>query len=121
MYCSKCGAQIDDSATFCQYCGTPTTGTPVNQQYYAPPVQQGTNGTSSNQTNGFAIAGFVLAFFMPLIGLVLSIVGLVKSKKDFGGSGKGLAIAGIVISGVAILIYIIVFASFASVLGAVAG
>ncbi len=48
-------------------------------------------------TNGLAIAGFVLAFLAPLIGLILSIIGLTKAK-DHGGKGQGLAIAGIVIS-----------------------
>ncbi len=50
-------------------------------------------------TNGLAIAGFVLAFFMPLVGLVLSIVGLTQIKKRHQ-NGEGLAIAGIVISSI---------------------
>jgi hypothetical protein len=52
---------------------------------------------TTKRTNGLAIAGFVLAFLAPLIGLILSIIGLVKAK-NYGGSGKGLSIAGIVIS-----------------------
>lgn len=39
-FCSKCGAQLPDDATFCSICGTSTTGsmpfTPVQE---APPVQ----------------------------------------------------------------------------------
>lgn len=48
------------------------------------------------KTNGMAVAGLVLAFFIPLVGLILSIIGL-RNSKD-GRGGKGLAIAGIVIS-----------------------
>ena len=40
-----------------------------------------TNGQLKNQSNGLSIAGFILSFFMPLIVLILSIVGLIKSKK----------------------------------------
>lgn len=48
------------------------------------------------RSNGFAIAGFILSFFIPLLGLILSIVGLNKVKET--SSGKGLSIAGIIIS-----------------------
>lgn len=44
-----------------------------------------------------AIVGFILAFFMPLIGLILSIIALTQIKKT-GEGGKGLAVAGIIIS-----------------------
>lgn len=47
------------------------------------------------KTNALAVIGLVSAFFVPLIGLVLSIVGLaqINKKKE---KGKGLAIAGII-------------------------
>ncbi|GAA4587546.1 hypothetical protein GCM10023194_36840 [Planotetraspora phitsanulokensis] len=48
-------------------------------------------------SNGLAVAGFVLAFLVAPIGFILSIVGLVQAPKR-GGKGRGLAIAGIVIS-----------------------
>lgn len=68
--------------------------------------------------NGMATAGFVLALvtiflgWIPvlgwiiwLLGLIFSSVGLAKAKK-VGGKGKGLAIAGLVISliGIAVLL-----------------
>ena len=64
---------------------------------------------TTEKTNGFAVAGLVCSLcglitcgFTSLIGLVLSIIGLSKSKNN-NGNGKGLAIGGI-ISGVIILI-----------------
>jgi len=48
-------------------------------------------------TNGLAIAGLILAFIAPLIGLILSIVGLGQAKKR-NQNGRGIAIAGIVLS-----------------------
>jgi len=67
---------------------------------------------TSNRTNGFAIAGFVLALLCGgIISLIFSIIGLVQINKRNEG-GKGLAIAGIVISIIKIIfaiIYLILF------------
>lgn len=64
---------------------------------------QNQNLQYKKSTNGLAIAGFILAFFAPLIGLILSIVSLSQIKKN-NQSGKGLAIAGIVLSSIAMII-----------------
>ena len=45
---------------------------------------------------GITIAGVVFAFLIPLLGLILSIVGLVQARG--AGQKNGLAIAGIIIS-----------------------
>jgi hypothetical protein len=45
--------------------------------------------------NGVAVAGLILAFLAPPIGLILSIIGLVKSGR---AGRRGVAIAGLVIS-----------------------
>lgn len=73
-------------------------------------------------SNGLAVAGFVLGLigllmsWIPVvnflgillggIGLVLAVIGLVQAKKR--NAGKGLAIAGIVLGGLAIIIAIVV-------------
>ena len=90
MFCNNCGSQIDDKAVVCPHCGAAT---------------QNLNVTTQNKSNGFAIAGFVLSFFFALLGLIFSIIGLNKAKTI--GSGKGLAIAGLVISLVWIVLVII--------------
>ena len=48
------------------------------------------------KTETVSIVGFILSFILPLIGLILSIIGLSKSKKN--GSNAGLAIAGLILS-----------------------
>ncbi len=47
--------------------------------------------------NVLALVGFILSIVLPPIGLILSIIALVMSKKYVGRSGKELAIAGIII------------------------
>ncbi|MBP7834548.1 DUF4190 domain-containing protein [Candidatus Saccharibacteria bacterium] len=51
----------------------------------------------SSKTNVLSVIGLIFAFFVPLIGLICSIIGLAQVKKK-GEKGKGLAIAGIIIS-----------------------
>ena len=79
-----------------------------HQSSEEPPMshEPSKNNQQPEKTNAMAIAGFVLAFFLPLIGLVLSIVGLVQVNKK-GQKGKGLAIAGIIISSFVALLHLI--------------
>jgi hypothetical protein len=72
-------------------------GTQVVQGPYVPPQPQ---------SNGMAIAGFVLSFLIPLLGLIFSIIGLNRSKQ-MGGKNRGLAIAGIIISSILMVINLI--------------
>jgi len=61
--------------------------------------------------NNMAILGLVFAFFTPTIGLILSCVGLSHSKRaDMHGSGRGLAIAGLVISIITLVLVILIVA-----------
>ena len=53
--------------------------------------------------NGFAVAGFVLSFFSGLLGLIFSIIGVNNASK-YDDKGKGLAIAGIIISCIDLII-----------------
>ena len=64
----------------------------------------------TKKTNGFAIAGFVLSFFVNILGLIFSIIGLNKVKET--NSGKGLSIAGIIISSLSIAFGLFVFCVF---------
>ncbi len=87
MFCKNCGSQIDDRAVICPHCGVPQT------------VQKA-------ESNVLAIVGFVLSFFIAIAGLICSILGL-KKAKELGGTGNGLAVAGIAISACTLAIYFI--------------
>lgn len=90
-FCSNCGNSVRDDMTFCPNCGASVQGgAPVN-------YNQGYNAPTASWTNGYAIAGFILAFFFALLGLIFSIIGLNKAN-EHNGSGKGLSIAGIIIA-----------------------
>ena len=87
----------------------PRSQTPYNpyMQGGQPNGQPGWSGSygsvppeANQKYNGLAIAGFICSFLVSLLGLILSIVGLNQIKKQ-GGKGKGLAIAGIIISAAA--------------------
>lgn len=64
--------------------------------------------SGSNTANNFALAGFILSLMgMVVPGFVLSFLGIVKSKEK-NGAGKGLAIAGVVLSTVWVFIWMAV-------------
>lgn len=91
-FCSKCGKEDKSNSNFCQFCGNALTETVAAERVSAEPAQK----------NGMAIAGFILSFFEPLLGLIFSIIGVSKSK-NLNGAGKGLAIAGIIISAIGLV------------------
>lgn len=65
----------------------------------APPAQPG--------YNTLAIVGFILAFFVSLVGAILGFVALSQIKRT-GEQGRGLAIAAIIIGLVEIVLGIVV-------------
>lgn len=92
-FCSNCGNEVVDEAVICPKCGVS-----IGQK-----VQ--TNNTNGN-SNGMATAGFVLSFFVPILGLIFSIIGSKRAKET--NVGKGLSTAGIIISSIALAITLIV-------------
>ena len=114
-HCKKCGAQLADDDDYCYFCGSALE----DEKEIKGEIKNdniGFNNSYDNnynhqytRRNGLATAGFVLAFFSPIVGLVLSIIGLNKSK-TMDGLGRGLAIAGII---VAILNFVITFIMYA--------
>ena len=77
MFCSKCGAEIPEGAQWCPNCGA--------QQ--STPTQTLQRPESQTQTAPGSVAGFILSLagfladWVPVAGLVLSIIGTVICGK----------------------------------------
>lgn len=143
-FCKHCGVQIEDTTTFCPNCGTNVSDDDVSSNTSEPqfseykpaqsvqPAQYQTYQQYQNpgvypegKLNGLAIAGFIVSiasFFIcgisSIVGLILSIVGMVQIKNSIKAGvpqrGNGFAIAGLVcgIIGVFfIVIYLIMVAT----------
>ena len=71
------------------------------------------------KSNGIGTAGFVLALialflgWIPLLGWIIWLLGLIFSFIGVFKSPKGLSIAGLIISFIGIIILIVVFGAFA--------
>ena len=93
IVCSRCGGISPITANNCRPCGMPFT-------------MEGTTLEAAGGSNGFAVASLVLgivgliAFCMvipPVLALIFGIVGYNQLNKAGAQSGKGMAIAGIVL------------------------
>lgn len=82
--------------------GQPTYGPPPYGQPYPPPQQYPPYAAygypQPSTTNGLAIASLILAFFCSIAGLICGIVALNQINRRPNEQGRGLAIAGIVLS-----------------------
>lgn len=108
MFCKYCGQQLNDGAAVCTHCGCPT------ENFRKSPERPAEK--AAHKTNGFAIAGFVLALVslvfgtssalmgivVPVVAIVLSAIGMAKSKTV--QSGRGMAVAGLVIAIIALVL-----------------
>ena len=106
--CPNCGKNIDNNANFCINCGSKQTKEAEIKEEKTTTVES----TNSVPVSGLSITGFVLSLVSLIccgltspLGLIFSIIGLVKGDPD-DKTGKGLAIAGIIISGILLLLFI---------------
>lgn len=120
-FCTNCGKETQGTEAFCTGCGAKLEAAPVQPTSYSTPGYQAPVTTTSN---GVATAGFVVTLISTIlccgsfniIGLILSIVGLVNSKNIPGNKGKGLAWAGIIIN-IVFVVLVIVLSILIVVLG----
>lgn len=89
--------------------------TTIQQQETAQvSATQVTTNTTAKYTNGFGIAGFVVSLVSLILccgsfswlSLIFSIIGVVNANKN-NGEGKGLSIAGIIISSLVVVLVIV--------------
>ncbi len=77
---------------------------PVQQSPASPaPTPQGQQPSPPPQSKSLSIVGLVLAVFLPIVGLIVSIVAFSKAKRS--GQNTSLAIAGIVVGIIMTLVF----------------
>jgi len=118
-FCSNCGEKIDDGVKFCTSCGKAVGGAPVAQDTVAAPAAPVVNTQGANlqipakDKSGFARASLVLgigglgAWLLPLLGLPVTIVGLVTGVVGRKSSNKKMATVGLILSMVGLIATII--------------
>ena len=126
-YCTNCGEKVEEYYNVCPRCGTSLKNNKFvseDNQYRRSNSYSSTSdinndkrksseGESSSDT--FAIVGFVLTFFIPIVGLIFSISGL-KSTKN-----KGFAIAGVILNSIIVLFTVIIILFYISIIRAALG
>ncbi|MBZ4218031.1 DUF4190 domain-containing protein [Mycoplasma tauri] len=116
--CDTCNKKFDMELTNCTQCNrevkmyeisesTQSVRPEYQSQIYMQNINRQQMSSASDQSNYFAIAGFVLSFFYSVLGLIFSCIGLSRSKK-INGKGRKLSIAGICISIVSMVIVFII-------------
>ncbi|MBN9176423.1 MAG: DUF4190 domain-containing protein [Microbacterium sp.] len=73
-----------------------------------PTVLTGQQMLSAPRFSAMSVVGFILAFPIPVAGIVVSIIALARSRKT--GDRKGLAVAGVIVSAVGLLFTIVCLA-----------
>ena len=115
--CPGCGATITNNLENCEYCGSrinwPKEETGVREVIKPVPVIIKPQVTEYKRTSGAAIASLILALFgVAPLALIFGIVAISAiSKPESNATGKGVAIAGVIISSIQIFTWIIVLIS----------
>lgn len=95
----------------------------MTQEYQNPQGQTVIINQAEKKTNGIGTAGFVLSLiaiflgWVPILGWILWLLGLIFSFVGVFKTPKGLSIAGLVISLIGVIILIV---AFGAILGAAA-
>ncbi|MDE5592577.1 MAG: zinc ribbon domain-containing protein [Clostridiales bacterium] len=135
MFCTKCGTQLPDDSKYCYKCGAPThlaeqkdqigqtdydpfdippqSYNPPPQQQPQPQVQpqaqpQQYDNNNTTDEGIYGLVGFIFSFFIPILGLIFSIIGMGKKKNN------GLATAGFIISLITIIIVVVAIIAIAT-------
>lgn len=85
-YCSYCGKELSDDASFCLNCGKPVVSAGIPNSYYSPAPSHDPNDAPNG---GWALIGFLI----PIAGLILYCCNNDRTPLRAASAGKG-ALAG---------------------------
>jgi hypothetical protein len=112
-FCTKCGSKIEEGEKFCKGCGTPVETVPAQQQTAQFVTQQqelqqvfkpAENVPLLKDNKRIALTSLVLgitglaAWYFPIAGFPVTIIGLITGVIGQKSSKKKMAIAGLVLS-----------------------
>jgi hypothetical protein len=72
----------------------------------AQPAQS--NPVQEQKTNVMAILSLIFAFLIPLLGIIFGIIALLQIDSNKNQKGKGLAMAGLIVSVLSIILFLII-------------
>ena len=113
-FCSKCGTEVLDEAITCPSCGCSVATTP-RRYYVAPPLKKDSTAALilGILSLVLAIISYFVLGFLSFFGLVLGIIAIVLGAKHKGGksiAGLVLGILGLIVSGIAVAIFLLALA-----------
>ena len=124
MYCRKCGAQIEDTSSYCPYCGEatyvnhPQQNPTNNNDVYADYLN---NNYNNNSNNNNAVAnsnnqsktavGVLMSLFLGLLGLFIGVMMYPQNTVARKTFVKGWVTAFCVSLGLTVLMYIVAIAA----------
>lgn len=112
-FCSKCGTEVLDEAITCPSCGC-SVATP-RSDYVEPPLKKDSTAALvlGILSLVLAIISYFVLGFLSFFGLALGIIAIVLGAKHKGGksvAGLVLGILGLIVSGIAVVIYLLALA-----------
>jgi hypothetical protein len=115
MICNACGRSLEPNSRFCPACGS---------QFETPtPPRAAGEVTVAEKTSGKALASLILgvigllAWCLPILGLPITITGIVLASKSLRTRSRGLAIAGLILCIVG-LVFSVINMAWGAYLGA---
>ena len=84
-YCSHCGKQLDDAAVICPGCGCAVNNTPSNNAPQTNAAQMPISSAEvivEGEKPLIARLAVAFTFLLPIVGLILGIIGVIKYKTE---------------------------------------